>query len=162
MSLPPPPRKRALVVASIATTVFALAVGLALAAATATSLAPAKRTVAGRSKTIVVDGRGITVYELGGESLAKLECVTKTCFATWPPVKVPSATTRVAVGAGVPGTTSVIHRVKGGFYQVMLDRHPLYYYSGDGGHKGQVKGQGIQSFGGTWHVVPASQPAPSP
>jgi predicted lipoprotein with Yx(FWY)xxD motif len=145
------------------TAALGLFVGVAVAATSAiTSLDAAKRTVAGKSKTIVVDNRGVTVYELGGESLAKLECMTKTCFATWPPVKVPSATTRVTVGTGVPGTTSVIHRVKGGFYQVMLDRHPLYYYSGDKGKSGSVKGQGIQSFGGTWHVVPAVKPAPSP
>jgi predicted lipoprotein with Yx(FWY)xxD motif len=150
--------------APIATTAaLGLLAAVAVAATSAvTSLDAAKRTVSGKSKTIVVDNRGVAVYELGGESLAKLECFTRTCFATWPPVKVPSATTRVTAGPGVPGTTSVIHRVKGGFFQVMLDRHPLYYYSGDGGHKGPVKGQGIQSFGGTWHAVPASTPAPSP
>lgn len=134
----------------------------AVAAAAVTGLDAAKRTVGGKSKTIVVDNRGVTVYELGGESLAKLECQTKACFAIWPPVKVASATAKPALGAGVPGTVSVIHRVKGGFYQVMLDRHPLYYYSGDRGAKGKVTGQGIQSFGGTWHVVPASATTPSP
>jgi predicted lipoprotein with Yx(FWY)xxD motif len=145
------------------TAALGLLAGVAVAATSAvTSLDAAKRTVGGKSKTIVVDNRGVSVYELGGESLAKLECQTRACFTTWPPVKVPSATTRVTVGPGVPGTASVIHRVKGGFYQVMLDRHPLYYYSGDKGGKNQVKGQGIQSFGGTWHVVPASTPAPSP
>jgi predicted lipoprotein with Yx(FWY)xxD motif len=37
----------------------------------------------------------------------------------------------------------------------MLDRHPLYYYSGDRGKKGSSKGQGINSFGRSWHVVKA-------
>jgi predicted lipoprotein with Yx(FWY)xxD motif len=135
----------------------------ALAATTVgvTSLGVAKRTVAGKAKTIVVDNRGVTVYELGGESLAKLECVTKACFAIWPPVKVASATAKPTLGPGVPGTVSVIHRVKGGFFQVMLDRHPLYYYSGDAGHKSKLTGQGITSFGGTWHVVPAAKPPAS-
>jgi predicted lipoprotein with Yx(FWY)xxD motif len=114
------------------------------------------RKVSGKSKTIVVDNRGVTVYELGGESLAKLECVTRACFNIWPPLKVASATTKVSVGKGVPGKVSVLHRVKGGFYQLMLDRHPLYFYSGDNGSKGPTSGQGIASFGGTWHVVPAS------
>jgi predicted lipoprotein with Yx(FWY)xxD motif len=143
--------------------IVALLAGVAIAAtATVMSLAAAKRTVAGKSKTIVVDQRGVTVYELGGESLAKLECVTKACFAIWPPLTVASATAKPTLGPGVPGTVSVIHRVKGRFYQVMLDRHPLYYYSGDGGKKGEVTGQGIQGFGGTWHVVGAAKPAPSP
>ena len=140
-----------------------LLTGVAVAAkSTVTSLAVAKRTVAGKTKTIVVDQRGVTAYELGGESLAKLECVSKACFALWPPLKVASATAKPNLGPGVPGTVSIIHRVKGGFYQVMLDRHPLYYYSGDAGRKGKTTGQGITGFGGTWHVVTATKPTPSP
>jgi predicted lipoprotein with Yx(FWY)xxD motif len=60
------------------------------------------------------------------------------------------------MGAGVPGKLSILHRVKGGFYQVMLNRHPVYYFGQDKGRSGSVKGQGITSFGGRWHVVPAS------
>jgi predicted lipoprotein with Yx(FWY)xxD motif len=145
--------------AAVAMATLILATGVAIAAtATVKSLAVAKRTVAGKSKTIVVDNRGVTVYELGGESLAKLKCVTKACFSLWPPLKVASATAKPTLGPGVPGTVSVIHRVKGGFYQVMLDRHPLYYYSGDGGREGKVTGQAITDFGGTWHVVTAAKP----
>jgi predicted lipoprotein with Yx(FWY)xxD motif len=148
--------------AALTVVMVALIAGVALAAnSTVTSLTVAKRTVTGKSKTIVVDQAGVIVYELGGESLAKLECVTKACFALWPPLKVASATAKPKIGPGVPGTVSVMHRVKGGFYQVMLDRHPLYYYSGDGGQKGKVTGQGIQGFGGTWHVVTAAKPAAS-
>jgi hypothetical protein len=58
-------------------------------------------------------------------------------------------------GAGVPGTVGIMRRVKGGFYQVMLDRHPLYYYSGDKGRPGSTLGQGINGFGRTWHVIQA-------
>jgi predicted lipoprotein with Yx(FWY)xxD motif len=130
-----------------------LTLAAAAIAATVTSLGVGKRTVSRKSETIVVDGRGVTVYALGGESLARLECVTRACLRFWPPLKVPSATTRVHAAAGVPGTVSIMHRVKGGFYQVMLDRHPLYYYSGDQGRKGPTGGQGITSFGGTWHVI---------
>jgi predicted lipoprotein with Yx(FWY)xxD motif len=126
--------------------------GLAFAG-TVKSVAVANRTVSGKPATIVVDNRGVTVYELGGESLAKLECVTRVCFNTWPPLKVPSASTKVTALKGVPGKVGIFHRVKGGFYQVMLDRHPLYYYSGDQGRSGKVLGQGINSFGGSWHVV---------
>jgi len=136
-------------VAALATLALA---GLAFAG-TVRSVAVAKRTVSGKPATIVVDNRGVTVYELSGESLAKLECVTRVCFNAWPPLKVPSASTRVTALEGVPGKVGIFHRVKGGFYQVMLDRHPLYYYSGDKGRSGKVLGQGINSFGGSWHVV---------
>lgn len=118
-----------------------------------TALGVAKHKVKGRSQTIVVDNRGVTVYELGGESLAKLKCVTRKCFSVWIPVRVKSATSRPRKGKGVPGTLSVLTRVRGGFNQAMLNRHPLYYYKADRGTPGNTKGQGINSFGGSWHVV---------
>jgi predicted lipoprotein with Yx(FWY)xxD motif len=137
--------------------ILAVAAGAAFAAgAGKLSLTVAKRSVAGRSKTIVVDGHGATVYELGGESLAHLQCTMRACLTQWPPLEVPSATTRVTVATGVPGTVSIMHRVKGGFYQVMLDRHPLYYDSSDRGHENAAGGQGIAGPGGTWHVVTGS------
>ncbi len=148
-------RARRLLIGAVVAVAFALAAGLAVAA-TVSSLGIAARTVSGQSATIVVDGRGVTVYELGGESLAHLQCITRACFSTWLPLKVSSADSRVKKGSGVPGTISVMHRVKGGFYQVMLDRHPLYYYSGDKGASGPTTGQGITSYGGTWHVVGGS------
>jgi predicted lipoprotein with Yx(FWY)xxD motif len=136
-----------------------LAVGVVLvltavaAAGPLSSLGVAKRTVKGRSVQIVVDGRGVTVYELGGESLANLKCVTTKCFDVWPPARVSSANAKLRKGKGVPGKLSIMTRVRGGFYQAMLDHHPLYYYSKDKGSPGSAKGQGINSFGGGWHVV---------
>jgi predicted lipoprotein with Yx(FWY)xxD motif len=119
------------------------------------SLGVAKRTVAGSAQTIVVDQRDVTVYELGGESLAKLTCATRACFTVWQPVRVSSASVKMIEAKGVPGAVGIMRRVKGGFYQVMLARHPLYYYSSDKGRPGSTLGQGIASFGGTWHVVRA-------
>jgi predicted lipoprotein with Yx(FWY)xxD motif len=141
--------------ATVALAVALVTAGVAVAY-TVKSFAPATRTVSGKSQRIVVDGRGVTVYELGGESLAHLQCVTRACFNVWQPLKVPSGSSKVSKVAGVPGTVSILHRVKGGFYQVMLSRHPLYYFAGDQGRSGSVKGQGIMSFGGRWHVVSAS------
>jgi predicted lipoprotein with Yx(FWY)xxD motif len=146
---------RRLVLAGLAAAIVLALAGVAVAY-TVKSFAVAARTVSGKSEKIVVDGRGVTVYELGGESLAHLECVTRACFNVWQPLKVPSASTKVTKGARVPGTVSILRRVKGGFYQVMLSRHPLYYFSPDKGRSGSVKGQGITSFGGRWHVVAVS------
>src|SRR5436305_2759309 len=148
-------RARTFVIGVVATAVLGLATGLAVAAFTVSSLGVAKVTVAGKSVRIVVDNRSVTVYELGGESLKNLQCVSRTCFNTWPPLKVSSAGSRVRKASGVPGTVSILRRVRGGFYQVMLDRHPLYYYSGDNGKKDLARGDGITSFGGRWHVVKA-------
>ena len=146
---------RRLTVTALSVGAVALFTGVALAG-TSVSLTTAKRAVSGKSQTIVVDGRGVTVYELGGESLAHLQCVTRACFNVWQPLKVPSASTKVGKATGVTGTVGIMRRVRGGFYQVMLNRHPLYYYAGDKGRAGSTLGQGIVSFGGTWHVIQAS------
>ena len=69
---------------------------------------------------------------LSDESLAHLQCVTRQCLKLWPPAQVRSAAVRPPKAAGVPGTLSILLRVKGNLYQVMLDRHPLYFYLGDG------------------------------
>ena len=143
----------------VATIVAALLVAGLVLAATAVaagggvSLQTAKRTVSGKRRTIVITGQSQTVYALGGESRAKLKCISIQCLRTWRPIAVPSAATKVGVSGGVPGQVSILHRISSGQYQVMLDRHPLYTYSGDKGSS--AKGQGIKSYGGSWHVVTA-------
>jgi hypothetical protein len=48
-----------------------------------------------------------------------------------------------------------------GSKQVTYGGHPLYMFSGDSG-SGQVNGEGITSFGGTWYVLATSgQPVKS-
>ena len=69
-------------------------------------------------------------------------------------MEVRSASVKVPAAAAVPGKVTVLRRVKGNLYQVMLDNHPLYYYSGDTSI-GNTKGQGLKGPGGTWHVVQA-------
>ena len=103
-------RARMFVIGVVATTVLALLTGVAVAGFTVSSLEVAKVKVAGKSVTIVVDNRSVTVYELGGESLKNLQCVTRTCFNTWPPLKVSSAGSRVRKASGVPGTVSILRR----------------------------------------------------
>ena len=105
---------RRLTVTALIVGAVALFTGVALAG-TSMSLNTAKRAVSGKSQTIVVDGRGVTVYELGGESLAHLQCVTRACFNLWQPLKVPSASTKVGKATGVPGTVGIMRRVRGGF-----------------------------------------------
>jgi hypothetical protein len=54
---------------------------------------------------------------LTGESLAHLQCVTRQCLKLWPPVEVRSAAVRPPKAAGVPGTLSILRRVKGNLYE---------------------------------------------
>ncbi len=119
-------------------------------------------------ENIVVTGRGRAVYTLSGDSAHHPECTAHNgCFAFWPPVTVRSAH-RLNKAGSVRGRLGTWRR--DGFLQVTLSGHPLYNFAGDP-HVRMANGEGIQSFGGTWHVgkgparratgTPASTPMPS-
>src|SRR5947209_9155417 len=104
------------------------------------------------NENIVVGSRGFAVYLLTGDSKRHPECKTKSCFAIWPPLTVRSAR-HLSKAAGIHGKLGTWRR--NGFTQVTLGGHPLYMYSGDN-RKDVANGEGIVSFGGTWHVIKAS------
>src|ERR1700742_4617571 len=97
-----PRRTRTLAVAAVCAAACAVLASTALAGVVS-SLGIAQRTIAGKPTKIVVDRRGDTVYELSGESLAHLQCVTAACLKQFSPVLVRSATVKVPVAANVPG-----------------------------------------------------------
>ena len=142
-----------LIALAVAAVAVASMAGVAVAASTTVGTGSVK--IGGKSSTVVVDSSGVTLYTLSGESVGHLKCVTSKCFAFWPPYKV-SASAKLTKAKGVSGTLSKLHRIKGNFYQVMLNGHPLYRFAPDNGKKGSAKGDGVKSFGGIWHVVPAS------
>jgi predicted lipoprotein with Yx(FWY)xxD motif len=112
-------------------------------------------------KPVVVNPQGRTLYRLSPETSKHLLCKSKECLNNWPPLTVKSANTKLKAGAGVKGKLGLLHR-SNGTLQVTLNGLPLYRYSGDSA-KGDVNGEGIESFGGTWHAVTASSSAsPSP
>jgi predicted lipoprotein with Yx(FWY)xxD motif len=137
------------------------ATAAALAALTATAavaVAATKPTVkasqnAAIGKTIVVEAKkGMTLYYLTGDTKGHL-CATSACTGFWPPLTVKSLHTKVVKGKGINGKLTVFKRADGKF-QVALRNKPLYRFALDTA-KGQAKGEGIQSFGGTWHAMPA-------
>ncbi len=109
---------------------------------------------AGSSKLgrIGVDVQGRTLYALSPETTRHLLCKTSECLKFWPPLTVRSTSTKLSAGAGLHGHLGLLHR--NGTLQVTLNGSPLYHYFGDHA-KGQTNGQGIHSFGGTWHVLSA-------
>jgi predicted lipoprotein with Yx(FWY)xxD motif len=118
-----------------------------------TSLKIGKVKIGGKQESIVVDNRGVTVYELGGESAGHLMCDTSACLKVWLPVRT-SGAKALPIAKGVPGPSGFFHRVQENYYQAMLDHHQLYYYSGDDGKAGSTKGNGIHfNSKDTWHVV---------
>jgi predicted lipoprotein with Yx(FWY)xxD motif len=58
---------------------------------------------------------------------------------------------RLAAGVTLPGRLGTITR-PGGAVQASYDGHPLYTFAGDFG-PGDVGGNGVVQFGGTWHAV---------
>jgi predicted lipoprotein with Yx(FWY)xxD motif len=135
---------------------FALAALAAMAGAKTTKPKPATLQTAHNSAvgaTIVVDKKGMTLYELSGDTTHHLLCTSNAgCFAFWPPYKV-SKTEKLTKASGISGKLGKLHR--DGFYQVTLNGRPLYHFFLDH-KKGQAGGQGIKSFGGTWGTVKVS------
>jgi predicted lipoprotein with Yx(FWY)xxD motif len=155
-----PQRKRARLQrrsARLTATLAAGAAGLSLAGLVGMASAQSPATVATATnatlgETIAVDSHGRTVYELSGETAHHLLCMQGNgCFHIWKPVTVASAKTKLRAAHGTSAKVGLLHR--NGIFQVTLGGRPLYRFVGDGSTPGAASGQGIQSFGGTWHVV---------
>ena len=70
-------------------------------------------------------------------------------------IRILTAGALATAASGVPGKLTILRRPKANLYQVMLDNHPLYFYSGDK-TIGATTGEGLKGpGGGTWHVVSA-------
>jgi predicted lipoprotein with Yx(FWY)xxD motif len=101
---------------------------------------------------VLVDSHKMTLYTLtnGGQAVP----CSGQCASTWPPLAVAAGSTPKAAkgitGIGVASTGT----------QVTADGLPLYRFSGDA-KSGQANGDGINSFGGIWHVVKTSGAAAS-
>ena len=96
--------------------------------------------------TIVVDGKGMTVYQFdkdtqGGTSSA----CTGQCATTWPAVHAGSTMPTVDGVTGALGTITGTD----GQAQLTLNGWPLYHYAGDAA-PGDTKGQGV---GGIWWAL---------
>lgn len=145
-----------------AVALIAVLAGVALAAGTAVTVNSASNSTLGQ--TIVVNAQGLTLYSLTPETTHHLLCKSSECSKRWPPLTVHSSKTKLKAGPGVHGPLGILRRGNGKF-QVTLRGKPLYRYAEDQA-KGDANGQGIESFGGTWHAVTASAGAakatPSP
>jgi predicted lipoprotein with Yx(FWY)xxD motif len=108
--------------------------------------------------TILVDGRGRTVYVFANDQVDQSTC-DGACATDWPPVTAPST-----LPASLPGVTGELGTTtrSDGSHQLSVAGHPLYTFSGDSA-AGQTNGQGITLNGGLWTVVlPSGQPDTHP
>jgi predicted lipoprotein with Yx(FWY)xxD motif len=120
-----------------------------------------------QNKQIVVNASGVTLYLLTGDTPRHLKCTHKLvggldCLSIWKPLTVrSSSTSAIKAGSGVSGKLGLFRRAKNS-YQVTLRGIPLYTFVPDNGQKGAVGGEGIHSFHGVWHTLPASTRAANP
>ena len=148
---------RAIWTATATLALSAALAGIALAASTVTIGSASSSTLEQR---IAINSAGRTLYALSPETTSHLLCKSSECLKLWPPVTVTSRSTKLKAGPGVHGHLGILRRGNG-MLQVTLRGLPLYRFSEDHA-KGQTHGQGIESFGGTWHAVTASSmPAPT-
>ena len=141
-----------------------LAAGLAgLAVAALAGLAVAKSftvnvtnnvSVGAATESVASNSKGLTLYTLSGESSKpwRLFCTSSVCLQTWPMLTVKSRKTKLSAATGVKGKLGTLKR--GSKFQVTLNGHPLYAFSGD--VKGQANGEGLNIGSHIWHAVKAS------
>jgi predicted lipoprotein with Yx(FWY)xxD motif len=107
--------------------------------------------------TILVDGKGRTVYDFAADKGSTSTC-TGSCAAVWPPVAAPNP-----LPASLPGVNGKIGFTarQDGTRQLTVAGHPVYTFSGDSA-PGQTNGQGVVLNGGLWTVVaPTGAPLPN-
>jgi predicted lipoprotein with Yx(FWY)xxD motif len=99
---------------------------------------------------ILTDADGRTLYTLSSDTPNTSTC-TGGCLTPWPPFVSAAAP---GAPAGVTGAFALIPRADTGARQVTLNGMPLYYFARDAA-AGDANGDGVNAFGGTWHVVKA-------
>jgi predicted lipoprotein with Yx(FWY)xxD motif len=143
----------------------ALVVAMRSSAAPAGTQVKAAKTSLGR---VLVDGRGRTLYLFAIDKHGASSCSGQ-CAVYWPPLMTG---TKGIAGAGVKASLLGTAKRAGGKLQVTYNGHPLYFFKEDA-KAGQLKGEGVNGFGGLWwavspagaavkHATATSAPAPTP
>lgn len=108
-----------------------------------------KDTSAGK---ILVDDKDMTLYMFEKDKNGTSAC-TDACAALWPPVITDG---KVTAGPGVNASWLSTSDRPDGTKQVTYHGLPLYHYAKDT-KAGDMTGQGLSSFGGSWFVVDATK-----
>lgn len=101
---------------------------------------------------VLVDGRGRTLYMLTADRPGHSSC-SSTCLAYWPPVSSAGSTHPAGVTAPLGKA-----KLSTGGTTLTVGGWPLYTFVKDAA-PGDVKGEGVKSFGGVWYAMsPAGHP----
>lgn len=102
--------------------------------------------------SVLVDSKGLTVYLLTADTPGHSSCSAQ-CLQAWPLVPAPSG----AGAVSVPGISAALSSAQAtsGSSMVTAGGWPLYTFVKDQA-PGDVMGQGVKTFGGTWYAVSPS------
>jgi predicted lipoprotein with Yx(FWY)xxD motif len=109
----------------------------------------ASKSVAGSTQTILVDAKGMTLYYYTPDKGTGKATCAGACLQNWPPLLLPSGTSKPTGDKTVTGTLGTLANPAAGT-QVTYNGWPLYYYVKDTG----VADTSGQNVGGKWFVVP--------
>jgi predicted lipoprotein with Yx(FWY)xxD motif len=102
---------------------------------------------------VLVNSKGRTLYVFQADQGTTSAC-NDACATNWPPLE--NATPKAGKGAKA-SLVSTATRADGAT-QVVYNGHPVYTFQADT-KAGNTNGQGVNAFGGLWHVVsPAGNP----
>jgi len=106
--------------------------------------------------TVVVDGRGRTVYILTADGKTNAPCTDASgCTKLWPDLPLPDGVASAKAGMGINASLLSAKKLSDGETYPTYHGWLMYEYTADSG-PGQSNGQGIKSFGGTWYALMAS------
>jgi predicted lipoprotein with Yx(FWY)xxD motif len=100
--------------------------------------------------TVLVDGKGHTLYVFAPDQAKKVTC-TGSCASVWPPLKVASGQKPTLSGGVKASLVSSAPNPSGGSV-VTYNGWPLYDYAADAA-AGTASGQALNSSGGLWYVI---------
>ncbi|MFF9113500.1 hypothetical protein ACF1AY_10855 [Streptomyces sp. NPDC014776] len=123
----------------------------AASSASAGAQATVKTASAGKLGTILVDGKGRTLYLFEADKSTTSTC-NGPCAAAWPPLLTSGAP---SVGGSAQSGLLGTSKRSDGKTQVTYHGHPLYSYAGDS-KPGDTNGQALNQFGAEWYVVGVS------
>ncbi len=103
---------------------------------------------------ILVTSNGMTLYTFAIDQVGVSRCESESCVAYWPPYIAGAQPTG---DAAVANKLGLLTRPDTGAMQVTYNEMPLYTFIADK-KPGDVTGDGVNQFGGVWHVVVISAP----
>ena len=101
------------------------------------------------SGTILTDSNGMTLYTFSPDSVNDSTCYGQ-CATAWPPAYLPDDNAPAV--SGLPTDSIGVMERSDGTFQATYNGMPLYYFIHDT-QPGDMKGDGIYGFGGTWYVA---------